>query len=213
MKYRWSVAPAQRPLACFLAETLKISPLLGQCLVNRGMSEPEAVMRFLEPRLKHLADPFLLPNMEAAVARLFRAREGGERLVIFGDYDVDGVTATALLTEVLRALGWVVEFYLPHRMEEGYGLSRSGVENCLKKFPVTVFLAVDCGSTSVETIAWLQEQGIDVVVLDHHQVSSPPPKAAALVNPRVQSSPAFQELCSAGLAFKLAHALEVARKP
>jgi single-stranded-DNA-specific exonuclease len=237
MKYRWSLAPAQPALACALANELGLSPLLAQCLLNRGLSEPDTAMRFLEPRLKHLADPFLLPNMRAAVERLFRAREGRELVVIFGDYDVDGVTATALLTEVLRGLGWQVDFYLPHRMDEGYGLSRSAVENCLKKFPAKLLLAVDCGSTAVESIDWLNEQGIDVIVLDHHQVSSPAPKAVALVNPQLATLPVsfasngeagavrasaaeamsreqvrkgtgiFHELCSAGLAFKLAHAL------
>src|SRR5437764_1208553 len=203
MKYRWSLASPQPGLAGSLAGELKICPLLAQCLLNRGFSEPEPILRFLEPRLKQLADPFLLPNMQAAVARLFRARERSERLVIFGDYDVDGVTATALLTEALRALGWTVESYLPHRMDEGYGLSRSGVENCLKKFPVTLLLAVDCGSTSNESIDWLQQQGVDVLVLDHHQVSIPPPRAVALVNPQAQKNgaAAFCELCSVGLAF------------
>ena len=93
--------------------------------------------------------------MDEAVERLLRAREQNEPLVIFGDYDVDGVTSTALLVEVLRALGWRVDFYLPNRMDEGYGLSADGVENCLKKFPTTLLLAVDCGSTAVETIALL----------------------------------------------------------
>src|SRR6476620_1998311 len=165
MKFRWSVAPAQTELANLLSRDLNIGALLAQCLLNRGLSEPDLISRFLQPKLKQLADPFLLPNMEAAVARLFCARNRGERLVIFGDYDVDGVTATALLTEVMRALGWTVDYYLPHRMDEGYGLSRSGVENCLKKFPVRLLLAVDCGSTAVETIDWLQQQGIDVLVL------------------------------------------------
>ncbi len=220
MKFRWSIAPPQPALAAFLAGELRISPLFAQCLLNRGLSEPDPIQRFLHPRLKQLADPFLLPNMEAAVARLFRARERGEALVLFGDYDVDGVTATALLTEVLRALGWTVNFYLPHRREEGYGLSHSGVENCLKQFPATLLLAVDCGSTAVAAIEQLQAKGVDVIVLDHHQVSDPAPRAAALVNPQLQSrrdvpagpdgqaaGPAFYELCSVGLAFKLAHAL------
>ena len=149
MKYRWSTAPAQPVLAAVLARELNISAVLAQCLLNRGLSEPEPIARFLQPRLKNLADPFLLPNMNAAVGRLLRAREHSEPLVIFGDYDVDGVTATALLTEVFRALGWTVNFYLPHRMYEGYGLSQSGVENCLGKFSTTLLLAVDCGSTAV----------------------------------------------------------------
>jgi single-stranded-DNA-specific exonuclease len=221
MKFRWTVAPPQPLLAGQLANALKISPLLAQCIVNRGFSELEDISNFLQPRLKNLADPFLLPNMAAAVERLFQARERKEPLVIFGDYDVDGVTSTTLLLEVLNKLGWQANFYLPHRMDEGYGLSQDGVENCLKKFPTTLLLAVDCGSTAVESTAWLRERGVDVLVLDHHQVSTPAPAATALVNPQVEVSPSggklpgpleggtptFRELCSAGLAFKLAHAL------
>ncbi|MFM2293817.1 MAG: single-stranded-DNA-specific exonuclease RecJ [Verrucomicrobiota bacterium] len=212
MKFRWTLAPPQPLLAETLAAQLKLSSLLAQCLLNRGFSKPPAIENFLTPRLKNLADPFLLPNMDAAVARLLEARENDEPLVIFGDYDVDGVSSTALLVEVLRGLGWRAEFYLPHRMDEGYGLSRDGVENCLKKFPVKLLLAVDCGSTATETIAWLRERGVDVLVLDHHQVSNPPPAAVALVNPQLTqhsklTTQNFQELCSVGLAFKLAHAL------
>jgi single-stranded-DNA-specific exonuclease len=212
MKFRWSLAPPQPLLAGQLAAQLKILPLLAQCLLNRGFSEPSAIENFLQPRLKNLADPLLLPNMAVAVERLLRAREQNESLIIFGDYDVDGVTSTALLVEVLRPLGWKVDFYLPNRMDEGYGLSTNGVENCLKKFPVKLLLAVDCGSTAVETVQKLHERGVDVIVLDHHQVSSPPPDAVALVNPQLstlnsQLSTAFTELCSVGLAFKLAHAL------
>ena len=241
MKFRWSLAPPQPLLAGQLASQLKISPLLAQCLLNRGFSEPSAIANFLQPRLKNLADPFRLPEMGAAVDRLLLARERGEPLVIFGDYDVDGVTSTALLLEVMRPLGWRVDFYLPHRMDEGYGLSRDAVENCLKKFPplpgagakdsAGLLLAVDCGSTAVETVRWLRERAVDVIVLDHHQVSHPAPEVVALVNPqsrrtgvapvsnqssaqaeqkngdRLEACPTFTELCSAGLAFKLAHAL------
>src|SRR5580765_359951 len=212
MKYRWTIAPPQPLLAESLSAQLKISALLAQCLINRGFSDAETISRFLDPRLKQLADPFLLPNMAQAVDRLFAARERDEPLVIFGDYDVDGVTSTALMLEVLRILGWRVEAYLPHRMDEGYGLSRDGVENCLKKFPTKLILAVDCGSTAVETIAACKQQGVDVIVLDHHQVSLPAPEAVALVNPQLgtrnsQPGTPFVELCSVGLAFKLAHAL------
>jgi single-stranded-DNA-specific exonuclease len=226
MKFRWSLATPQPLLTTQLAARLKISPLLAQCLLNRGFSEPAAIEQFLSPRLKNLADPFLLPNMETAVARLFRAREQNELVIIFGDYDVDGVTSTTLLLEVLGQLGWRVEAYLPNRMEEGYGLSRDGVENCLRKFsandensggmnPARLLLAVDCGSTAVETITWLYGCGVEVIVLDHHQVSDPAPAAVALVNPQLTRAAGdlpvaagiFTELCSAGLAFKLAHAL------
>ena len=155
--------------------------------------------------MRNLADPFLIPNMAAAVDRLLAARARGDLLVIFGDYDVDGVTSTALLTGTLRALGWRIENHLPHRLEEGYGLSREGVERCLEKFPARLLLAVDCGSTAAAVIALLREKGIDVLVLDHHQVSEPAPAAVALVNPQLGAN--FRELCSAGLAFKLVHAL------
>ncbi len=210
MKFRWMLAPPQPLLADRLAAELNLSGLLAQCLLNRGHSECAAIGPFLQPRLKHLADPFLLPNMHAAVERLFLARSRNELLVIFGDYDVDGVTSTALLRETLDTLGWTVEHYLPRRMDEGYGLSQDGVENCLNKFPAKLLLAVDCGSTAVEAIAWLAKKGVDVLVLDHHQVSSPAPAAVALVNPQLDDgNPGgrFRELCSAGLAFKMAHAL------
>ena len=218
MKYRWHIAPAQPLLVQPLAARLGISPLLAQCLVNRGLSDPAAMEAFLEPRLKNLADPFLLPNMAAAVDRLLRAHCDAEPLVVYGDYDVDGVTSTTLMLEVLRRLGWSVEAYLPHRLDEGYGLTRAGAENCLKKYPVRLILAVDCGSTAVETIGWLRERGVETIVLDHHQVSNPAPAAVALVNPQLAlpgqdpavAAPAtrtFTELCSVGIAFKLAHAL------
>lgn len=212
MKYRWLPAPSQPLLTRALAAAHQVSPLLAQCLVNRGFTDPSVVGEFLRPRLKQLADPFLLPDMDIAIGRLLTARERGDSVVIFGDYDVDGVTSSTLLLTVLRALGWQASSYLPHRMDEGYGLSRDGVENCLKKYPTRLLLAVDCGSTAVETIAWLREQDVEVIVLDHHQISTPAPVAVALVNPqRTQVSGLktrdFKELCSVGLAFKLAHAL------
>jgi len=159
MKFRWSLAPPQPLLAGQLAAQFKLPPLLAQCLLNRGFSEPSAIENFLQPRLKNLADPFLLPNMAVAVGRLFRAREQNEPLVIFGDYDVDGVTSTALLVEVLRPLGWKADFYLPNRMDEGYGLSADGVENCLKKIfrdaPARRGLRLDgCGNNQPSAFAW-----------------------------------------------------------
>ena len=211
MKHTWVIAGPDQELCRRLAEALNISPLFAQCLVNRGFSDSTAIDRFLNPRLKLLADPFLLPNMDKAVTRLLLARSLGEPLVVFGDYDVDGVTSVALLVQMLGKLGWNVSSYLPHRRDEGYGLSPDGVKNCLEKFPVHLMLAVDCGSNATATISWLRERGVDVVVLDHHQISDPAPDAVALVNPRVGAkvgvTAPFDELCSAGLSFKLAHAL------
>src|SRR5215510_2189850 len=111
MKSRWLIAAPLPLIARRLSEELKLSPLLAQCLANRGVTEAGLATDYLEPRLKNLSDPFLLPNMTAAVTRLFLARSRGESLVIFGDYDVDGVSSTALLTEVLSTLGWVVHQY------------------------------------------------------------------------------------------------------
>ena len=181
---------------------------MAQCLVNRGVARKVEVSEFLNPKLKLLADPFLIPNMDAAVERLWKARENNERLLIYGDYDVDGVSSTALLTEMLTELGWTVQPYLPGRFDDGYGLSAEALEKCIEQFETDVVLAVDCGSTAVEAIEFLNERQIDILVLDHHQVSDPPPKPLAMVNPQLSDDyPNFQELCSVGLAFKLAHAL------
>ncbi|MBN8247323.1 MAG: single-stranded-DNA-specific exonuclease RecJ [Verrucomicrobia bacterium] len=209
MTHRWIVTAADPQRTRPLESALGIGRLLAHCLIRRGLEHPEAARAFLEPRLKALSDPFTLPEMDRAVDRLFAARDSGERVVIFGDYDVDGVTATTLLETGFCALGWQVDHFLPHRLDEGYGLSQAGVENCLARFPVTLLLAVDCGSTAVEQIRWLTARGVDVLVLDHHQVSDPRPAAVALVNPQLAGAalPDQRELCSAGLAFKLLHAV------
>jgi single-stranded-DNA-specific exonuclease len=209
MKYRWSMAPWDESMARSLAREVGCSVALSRCLLNRGFLDADGAAAFLEPRLRQLADPGLLPDMAVAVERLVQARDRGERVVLFGDYDVDGVTATALLQEIMGALGWAVSSYLPSRFEEGYGLSLMAAGNCADQLQPQLLLAIDCGSTSVESIAWLNEAGIDVIVLDHHQLGSVLPAATALVNPRrahTSEAPGV-ELCSAGLAFKLAHAL------
>ena len=208
MKYRWSLAPSQPLLTGQLIRELPLSPLMAQCLVNRGVTSKAEVSEFLNPRLKLLADPYLIPNMDAAIERLWKARENNERLLIYGDYDVDGVSSTALLVEVLTELGWAVEPHLPGRFDDGYGLSEVSLEKCLEQFKADIVLAVDCGSTAVKAIEFLNDRKIDVLVLDHHQVSTPPPEPFAMVNPQLSDDyPNFQELCSVGLAFKLAHAL------
>ncbi len=206
MNFRWSTSQQQPSAAGKLAHRLGVSKLSAQCLVNRGVTDAEEARRFLRPQLRDLASPLDVPNMTAAVERLFQAREAGESIVVFGDYDVDGVTSTALLIEVMGEFGWRLDFYLPHRRNEGYGLSQAAVENCLERFLPQVLLAVDCGSTARETIAFLNERKIDVLVLDHHQISNPSPPAAVLVNPQLNGG-RFCELSSVGLAFKLAQAL------
>ncbi len=207
MNSRWVLATPPPECTEALRHERRLSSLVATCLVNRGIVTTEAADAFLDPRLRSLSDPMILPDIRLAIDRLFLARERNEPLVIFGDYDVDGVTSTAILTEVFTALGWQCSQYLPHRRDEGYGLSQAGVENCLARHPTSLLLAVDCGSTAVDPIAWLNSRGVDVLVLDHHQLSDPLPPALALVNPLRSPDAASAPFCSAGLAFKLAHAL------
>jgi len=206
---RWSFLPNDQALCLDLGQQLKVGPLLVQCLLNRGLHTLSELQSFLSPRLQDLADPYLLPDMLPAVQRLILARDSQELVVIFGDYDADGVTSAALLWELLGELGWQVQVYLPNRFQEGYGLTPVAIKNCLLKFPARVLLAVDCGSNAVEPIHELQAAGIDVIVLDHHQLSDPAPKPCALVNPHRASDRhgAVGALASVGLAFKMAHAL------
>ena len=159
-KHQWEIASAEPIPKEVLVKTLGVSRLLAQCLVNRGLTDPDGASRFLKPRLEQLADPFQLPNMRVAVARLFKARETSQTITIFGDYDVDGITSTALLKISLEELGWKVRHYLPHRMNDGYGLSREAVQKCLADCSDTLFLAVDCGSTNTESITWLAQEPI-----------------------------------------------------
>ena len=177
MRSIWEITEPDQSAAANIAQFACIPPLLAQCLINRGFTNPEDIDDFLHPKLARLSDPFLLPNMQIGVDRLFAARAAGERVVIFGDYDVDGVTSCALLNESLSALGWQTATYLPHRMDEGYGLSLEAAKKCLIELQPNLLLAVDCGSTNIESIAWINEQNVDVLVLDHHQVPKPAPAA------------------------------------
>ena len=145
--------------------------------------------------------------MRAAVARILAARDSRERIVLFGDYDVDGVTSLALLAEMLRAYGATPELFLPLRMEEGYGLSREGIERCLEQHRPQLLIAIDCGTGSTGEIAELTNRGVDVIVLDHHEPKSQLPDCVAIVNPKADSASPFHYLCSVGIVFKLCHAL------
>lgn len=175
--------------------------------MRKGFATSEEVKSFLQPRLSSLSDPFLLPQMEMAVSRIFAALDRHERVVLFGDYDVDGVTSLALLAEMLRAYGAAPELFLPLRMEEGYGLSRESVERCREQHQPQLLIAVDCGTSSIAEIQDLQRRGVDVIVLDHHEPKSALPENAAVVNPKIDRDSSFHYLCSVGLVFKLCHAL------
>jgi single-stranded-DNA-specific exonuclease len=145
--------------------------------------------------------------MRAAVARILAALDSHERIVLFGDYDVDGVTSLALLAEMLRGYGATPELFLPLRMEEGYGLSRESVERCLEQCRPQLLIAVDCGTASAAEIAELKKRGVDVIVLDHHEPKSQLPDCVAIVNPKADAASPFHYLCSVGIVFKLCHAL------
>ncbi len=207
---RWiipeSIALEARPLA----DELDVAPFVAELLWRRGLRSCNEAARFLDPKLKSLSDPFLLPNMDAAVDRMLSAIDRRERVVLYGDYDVDGVTSLALLTRVLRALGASVECFLPSRIDEGYGLSADGVARCQSEFAPQLLIAVDCGTSSVAEITALRAQGIDVIVLDHHECKEELPPCVALVNPKLGAD--FHNLCSVGIVFKVAHAL-IKRRP
>ncbi len=205
MRFRWETSPPRPLESRLLQQALGVRELTATCLLGRGLGDPVEAAAFLSPRLKDLADPLRLPNVGPAIQRLLQARARGEHLTLFGDYDVDGVTSLALLTQVFTDLGWSVSHYLPDRFKEGYGLTMAAARNCQVVRLVLVLLAVDCGSTAREPVQWLASQGVDVLVLDHHQPGDAPAEPVALVNPQLGQHD--QELCSAGLAFKLAHAL------
>ena len=209
MKRNWNICSPDETVVDALVRHLNANKLLCQCLANRGQEDIKSAKRFLSPKLADLSPPELIPNLSDAVLRLFEARRKKERIVVFGDYDVDGITSTAILIQSMGELGWNIFSYLPDRMDEGYGLTSNGVKNCIDKHSPHLIIAADCGSTSVKVIEDLNRQAIDVIVLDHHQVCDPPPKPYALVNPSISlaEDSELRDLCTAGLAFKLVHGL------
>jgi single-stranded-DNA-specific exonuclease len=183
------------------------SECIARLLFRKGFQSVDDVQSFLQPRLSSLSDPFLLPQMRAAVTRILHALESRERIALFGDYDVDGVTSLALLAEILRGYGANPELFLPLRMEEGYGLSPESVERCLEQHRPQLLIAIDCGTASLGEIAELKKRGVDVIVLDHHEPKSQLPDCVAIVNPKSDLASPFHYLCSVGIVFKLCHAL------
>lgn len=208
MERRWVIAHTEHD------ETASIDwddicgvPCISALLQRKGFSCADAVDAFLRPRLRSLTDPFELPNMQQAVERILRAIDRSERIVLFGDYDVDGVTSLALLAEMLRAYDADPRLFLPLRIEEGYGLSRESVARCAELHQPELLIAVDCGTSSVDEIRELKSRGIDVIVLDHHEPKSALPDCIAIVNPKTRDDCVHRYLCSAGVVFKLCHAL------
>ena len=210
---RWllpSPDPAVDAAAKELAHALDVPAFMARLLARRGFRTPAEAYDFLHPKLNLLSDPFALPNMSVAIDRILRAMTAGERIVLYGDYDVDGVTSLTILSGLLHAYGANVNCFLPMRMEEGYGLSADGVARCVKEFNPQLLIAVDCGTASVREIASLCKQDVDVIVFDHHEPQSELPACAALVNAKLGDT--YHYLCTAGLMFKVCHAL-LKRRP
>lgn len=211
MPPRWLL---KQPPACAagLAESLRLHPLVGGLIALRGIESDEDAREFLQPRLANLTDPFTLPEMQAAIARMFEAVDQKQRVILYGDYDVDGVTSMALLHLTLAAYGLDSKLFLPHRMEEGYGMSRDGLSRCFEEHGrPDLLIALDCGTTSLAEAGWLAEQEVDCIIVDHHELAQAGrPQCVALVNP--QLGDVLHHLCTVGLVFKVAHAMLKTRR-
>ncbi len=203
---RWLLKPAVEG-AAELGADMSLSPLMAQLLVQRGLTSVEMARDFLVPKLATLGDPTVLPEMKHAVARILRAVDEKQSVVLYGDYDVDGVTSMALMHLILKAYGLETHLFLPTRMEEGYGLSLDGIAKCYEQFgKPDLFIALDCGTTSLKEVAKLRADGVDCVIIDHHELSPQGrPDCLALVNPKLGKD--YHYFCTAGLVFKVSHAL------
>ena len=206
---KWRHVPLPRDRISALSRELGVSEVIAELLLRVPVASTEEARAFLEPRLSELTDPFRLTHLEAAADRLNLAVERGESVSVFGDYDVDGVTSTSLLVSVLRRLGLEPHYVVPRRLEEGYGLSREAIDRTLENGRPALFVALDCGTNSVEETAYLRALGSDVIIVDHHRSKQALPVDCILVNPHVHDDDAcgMSDLCTVGLVFKLAHGL------
>jgi len=204
---RWEIAPENPKIEAKLAAALQISALAARLLVNRGITTIEAAHEFLTPSLRRLYDPFVMRGMSEAVDRLVRGLQSQERITIYGDYDVDGITATAVLSWFFREIGAPAPYYLPHRMREGYGLNAEAIRK-LADQGTRILITVDCGITGHDEVQLARRLGMDVIVTDHHQVPPTLPEAVAVLNPhQAECTYPAKELSGVGVAFKLIMAL------
>lgn len=207
---RWLIAPVDEAGRRGLTDALGVSPLVAQVLINRGLTDPQTAAAFLSPQsADQLSSPLELPDMNQAVARLVRAIREQTPIVVYGDYDADGVTATAILLRGLRHLGGRVEAYLPDRRSEGYGLNVPAVA-ALAARGTGLLVAVDCGVTAVAAAEAARAAGSDLIILDHHELTGPLPHAVAVVDPKREPLRGHADFCAAGLAFQACRALYAA---
>lgn len=207
---KWVDAEADAGAVAALAGSLGLPLPVARVLVARGMATAELAQTFLSPDLKaHLAHPYDFPGVRAAAERLWAAVREQREIVVYGDFDADGVAAAAVLVTALKRIGGAAEAFLPMRDPEGYGLTFAALERCLalRARPPALLVTVDCGIGSVDEVAYLNGRGVEVIITDHHEPGARLPQAAAIVNPRLGASPGAEHLCGAGVAFKVAHAL------
>jgi single-stranded-DNA-specific exonuclease len=209
---RWTHTPLPAEEIEALSKRAGVSRVLAELLFRIGQRDADTATGFLQPALAGLNDPFLLRNLDQAATRLRRSIAERESIVVLGDYDVDGVSSTALFVMVLRRFGLNPRFIVPRRSEDGYGLSRSAIDRALEAGKPHLFVALDCGTNSHEEAAYLRQQGVDVIVIDHHRSKERPLEDGILINPHVHENPtesesAWRHLCTVGLVFKLLHGL------
>ena len=209
MQFKWNYTPPadiQGNAAKDLGEKLGISPILASLLIRRGITTESAAKRFFRPQLADLINPFLMKDMDAAVDRLNDAMGHKERILVYGDYDVDGCTAVALVYKFLRQFYSNIDYYIPDRYDEGYGVSKKGIDFA-KETGVKLIIILDCGIKAIEEITYAKEQGIDFIICDHHVPDEVMPPAVAILNPkRPDDSYPFKNLCGCGVGFKFMQA-------
>ena len=209
MKYKWNYqppTPIQREAAKALSRELGISPILCRLLQERGIKTAAEAKHFFRPQLSELHDPFLMNDMEKAVERLNRAMGRKERVMIYGDYDVDGTTAVSLVYKFLQQFYSNIDYYIPDRYEEGYGVSEKGIDYAYET-GVKLIIVLDCGIKAVGEIAYAKEKGIDFIICDHHVPDDVLPPAAAILNPkRFDSTYPYEHLSGCGVGFKFMQA-------
>jgi single-stranded-DNA-specific exonuclease len=202
---RWNLLPPAPEE--FLKRAVVPSSLIAQLLYNRGLSDPTQLELFLAGDERLAADPLLMPDMEKTISRLYRALLSGEKIAVYGDFDVDGVTSTALMVQGLAALGGIVRPYIPHRVTEGHGLRTAALDE-LHEQGINLIVTVDCGVTDVEEVKYAVKLGMTVIITDHHTTPSVLPPAYAIVNPKLPGSRyPFTELAGVGVAYKVLQAL------
>ena len=207
-EYRWTISdPPDPSLVKKLSDELSIAPSLSTILVNRGIDDFEKARRYFRPTESEFHDPFLMDGMYLAVERILSARSKNEKILVYGDYDVDGTNGAGMLYLFFKELGCDVAYYIPDRIREGYGISRAGIDHA-KERATTLLVSIDCGITAVDQVEYARSLGIDVIICDHHEPNDDLPKAVAVLDPlKPECKYPFKSLCGTGVGFKLIQAL------